>query len=47
MNSVNLKNNKTVQIIINDNQISDNGLMLEFTHEIAQLLAMKTKRPVM
>ncbi len=41
INIVNLKNRKTVQVIINDNEISDDDLALEFTHEVAQILAMK------
>ena len=41
INIVNLKNKKTVQVTINDNEISDDDLTLEFTHEVAQILAMK------
>lgn len=38
---VNLKNKRTVQVIINDNEISDDDLILEFTDEVAQILAIK------
>ncbi|MDZ7899498.1 MAG: septal ring lytic transglycosylase RlpA family protein [Arcicella sp.] len=41
INVVNLKNKKSVQITINDNEISEDDLTLEFTHEVAQILAMK------
>jgi rare lipoprotein A len=41
VNIVNLKNKKTVQVTINDNEISDDDLTLEFTHEVAQLLSLK------
>jgi rare lipoprotein A len=41
INVVNLKNKKSVQVTINDNEISDDDLTLEFTHEVAQILAMK------
>jgi rare lipoprotein A len=46
INIVNLKNKKTVQVIINDNEISDEDLTLEFTHEVAQLLAMKDQETI-
>jgi rare lipoprotein A len=46
INIVNLKNKKTVQVIINDNEISDDDLTLEFTHEVAQILAMKDQETI-
>jgi rare lipoprotein A len=46
INIVNLKNKKTVQVIINDNEISDDDLTLEFTHEVAQILAIKDQEMV-
>jgi rare lipoprotein A len=46
INIVNLKNKKTVQVTINDNEISDEDLTLEFTHEVAQMLAMKDQETV-
>jgi rare lipoprotein A len=46
INIVNLKNKKTVQVIINDNEISDDDLTLEFTHEVAQILAMKDQEMI-
>lgn len=38
---VNLKNKKTIQVIINDNEVSDEELTLEFTHAVAQALEMR------
>jgi rare lipoprotein A len=46
INIVNLKNKKTVQVTINDNEISDEDLTLEFTHEVAQMLAMKDQETI-
>jgi rare lipoprotein A len=46
INIVNLRNKKTVQVTINDNEISDDDLTLEFTHEVAQILAMKDQETV-
>ena len=46
INIVNLKNKKTVQVIINDNEISDDDLTLEFTHEVAQILAIKDQEMI-
>ena len=38
---VNLKNKKVIQVIINDNEVSDEDLMLEFTDAVAGALAMR------
>lgn len=46
INIVNLQNKKTVQVTINDNEISDDDLTLEFTHEVAQLLALKDQETI-
>ena len=46
INIVNLKNKKTVQVTINDNEISDDDLTLEFTQEVAQMLALKDQEIV-
>ncbi len=46
INIVNLKNNKSVQVTINDNEISDDDLTLKFTHEVAQILAMKNQEMI-
>jgi rare lipoprotein A len=40
INIVNLKNKKSIQVIINDNEISDDDLMLEFTQTVAQGLGI-------
>jgi rare lipoprotein A len=40
INIVNLKNRKSIQVIINDNEISDDDLTLEFTHAVAQALGI-------
>ena len=46
INIVNLKTKKTVQVTINDNEISDDELTLEFTEEVAQILAMKDQEMI-
>ena len=38
---LNLKNQNSVQVTINDNEISDDNLTLEFTYEVSQILAIK------
>jgi rare lipoprotein A len=38
---LNLKNKKIVQVIINDNEVSDEELTLEFTEAVGQALEMK------
>ncbi|MEA5457877.1 septal ring lytic transglycosylase RlpA family protein [Arcicella sp. LKC2W] len=38
---VNLRNKKTIQVIINDNEVYDEDLTLEFTDAVAQALEMK------
>jgi rare lipoprotein A len=38
---VNLKNKRTIRVIINDNEVSDEELTLEFTHAVAQALEMR------
>ena len=38
---LNLKNQNSVQVTINDNEISDDNLTLEFTHKVSQILAIK------
>lgn len=38
---VNLKNKKVIQVIINDNEISDEDLILEFTDVVAHALGLK------
>ncbi|MES2518344.1 MAG: septal ring lytic transglycosylase RlpA family protein [Bacteroidota bacterium] len=40
INVVNLKNKKSIQVIINDNEVSDEDLTLEFTHAVAEALGM-------
>lgn len=46
INIVNLKNKKSVQVTINDNEISDDDLTLEFTHEVASILALKEQETI-
>ena len=46
INIVNLKNRKSVQVTINDNEVSDEDLTLEFTHEVAQILALKDQETI-
>lgn len=46
INIVNLKNKKSFQVFINDNEISDDDLPLEFTHEVAQILALKNQETI-
>ncbi len=41
INIVNLKNKKSIQVIINDNEISDDDLMIEFTQAVAQGLGVR------
>ncbi len=43
---VNLKNKKVIQVIINDNEISDDDLMLEFTDAVAHGLGMRTQETI-
>lgn len=38
---VNLKNKKVIQVIINDNEVSDEDLVLEFTDAVAHALDMR------
>jgi rare lipoprotein A len=46
INIVNLKNKKSIQVIINDNEISDDDLMLEFTHAVAQSLGIRDQETI-
>jgi hypothetical protein len=46
INIVNLKNKKSIQVIINDNEISDDDLMLEFTHAVAQGLGIRDQETI-
>lgn len=46
INIVNLKNKKVIQVIINDNEISDEDLMLEFTDVVAHALGMRTQETI-
>jgi rare lipoprotein A len=46
INIVNLKNKKSIQVIINDNEISDDDLMLEFTHVVAQGLGIRDQETI-
>ena len=46
INVINFKNKKSVQVTINDNEISDDDLTLEFTQEVAQILAMKDQETI-
>ncbi len=43
---VNLKNKKVIQVIINDNEISDDDLMLEFTDAVAHALGMRSQETI-
>lgn len=43
---VNLKNKKVIQVIINDNEISDDDLMLEFTDAVARALGMRSQETI-
>jgi rare lipoprotein A len=43
---VNLKNKKIIQVIINDNEISDENLMLEFTDAVAHALGMRLQETI-
>jgi rare lipoprotein A len=43
---VNLKNKKIIQVIINDNEISDEDLMLEFTDAVAHALGMRSQETI-
>ena len=43
---VNLKNKKVIQVIINDNEISDEDLMLEFTDAVAHALGMRGQETI-
>ena len=41
VNVINLKSKKTIRVTINDNEISDDDLTLEFTQEVAKVLALE------
>jgi rare lipoprotein A len=43
---VNLKNKKVIQVIINDNEISDDDLVLEFTDVVAHALGMRSQETI-
>jgi rare lipoprotein A len=43
---VNLKNKKVIQVIINDNEVSDEDLMLEFTDAVAHALGMRPQETI-
>ncbi len=43
---VNLKNKKVIQVIINDNEMSDDDLMLEFTDAVAHALGMRSQETI-
>jgi rare lipoprotein A len=43
---VNLKNKKVIQVIINDNEISDEDLILEFTDAVAHALGMRGQETI-
>ena len=43
---VNLKNKKVIQVIINDNEISDDDLVLEFTDVVAHALGMRGQETI-
>jgi rare lipoprotein A len=43
---VNLKNKKTIQVVINDNEISDEELTLEFTHAVGIALHVKEQEMI-
>ena len=43
---VNLKNKKVIQVIINDNEISDDDLVLEFTDIVAHALGMRGQETI-
>ena len=46
INIINLKNKKSIQVIINDNEISDDDLMLEFTDVVAHALGMRLQETI-
>ena len=46
INVVNLKNKKSIQVIINDNEISDDDLILEYTQAVAQALGVRDQETV-
>ena len=46
INIVNLKNKKSIQVIINDNEISDDDLILEYTQAVAQALGVRDQETV-
>ena len=43
---VNLKNKKVIQVIINDNEISDDDSMLKFTDAVALALGMRLQETI-
>ena len=43
---VNLKNKKVIQVIINDNEVSDEDLVLEFTDAVAHALGMRGQETI-
>lgn len=43
---VNLKNKKVIQVIINDNEVSDEDLVLEFTEAVAHALGMRGQETI-
>jgi rare lipoprotein A len=43
---VNLKNKKVIQVIINDNEVSDEDLVLEFTDAVAHALGMREQETI-
>ena len=43
---VNLKNKKVIQVIINDNEISDDDSMLKFTDAVAHALGMRLQETI-
>ena len=43
---VNLKNKKVIQVIINDNEVSDEDLVLEFTDAVAHALGIRGQETI-
>ena len=43
---VNLKNKKVIQVIINDNEISDDDSMLKFTDAVAHVLGIRLQETI-